>query len=506
MHRTDQQVEKLARGPIFAERPDGSTTLSLRRSFSAEPAQDRDGAARERGRRRKVLVIASRFPPVASVGATRVRKFVKYLGRFGWDAVVITGAMRRGGGSMSDGRRATDHESLIDLPPEIHVHRLSGVLDNWPNIVSRVTGAWLSRATGPLGLDEAWWSARLKWRLQRLHDRLSFPDRGIWRFCGAVKAALRLHRLHRFDAIFSSGMPFSDHLVGLAVRSLIRLPWLVDFRDPWVEYIHWQQWQSDWGHRLTKWCESAVVRKASFVVSVNGRMTRRFSHRYGRRHRSKFVTIANGFDPADFPPHVRRRPRTCFRLLHAGSLYKTRSPQKVLEAFRRFIREVPGSVRHARFEFAGRPGPHMEEFNRPEDHGTIQYVGHLSHAKALEAMTTADVNVILLPNLPGSNGDTTAKLYECLGCGRPILAAIPLDGAAADELRGFGDVWMRDPDDVDGLVEALRDLYRAWLSDGLERNRPAHGLKPMTRIYQAGQLATLFGAAIAAGKRPRVRR
>ena len=32
---------------------------------------------------------------------------------------------------------------------------------------------------------------------------------------------------------------------------MIRRPWLADFRDPWVEYIHWKQWQSPLGRKLT---------------------------------------------------------------------------------------------------------------------------------------------------------------------------------------------------------------------------------------------------------------
>ncbi len=451
---------------------------------------------------RRVLIVASRFPPVASVGATRVRKFAKYLRRFGWDPIVITGATRRAEPSAHDARRATDHESLIDLPADLAVHRLSAVLDNWPGFAARRCAAVLARWTRPMGADESSWSSLLKWRLQRLHDRLSFPDRGIWRLPAAVQLVMKLHRRHRFDAVFSSGMPFSDHLVGLAIHAAIRRPWLADFRDPWVEYIHWQQWHSGGGRRLTRWAESAVVQRAAWVISVNEYMTRRFQTRYASRVGNKFVTIANGFDPSDFPLENEQAPNRQFTLMDAGSLDRTRSPQTLLTAFRRFLEEVPGSREHARFDFAGRPGPHVDELHRASDDGRIRYLGMLPHAQALRAMASADVNVVILPNLPGSENDTTAKLYECLGSGRAILGAVPLDGAAAAALREHEGVSLCDPDDVEGLTNAIVSMYRRWLSGDLQPHRLSTRLRPLTREYQTQQLAACLDAAVVRGKRP----
>ncbi len=464
-------------------------------------ADDASGVGSAR-RTRCVLVIASRFPPVASVGATRVRKFVKYLGRHGWHPVVITGAMRRGQANAQDARRATDMDSLLDLPAGIEVHRLSGYADHWPTYLSRDCATMLASYIPWLGLDRRRLETGLKWRLTRIHDRLSFPDRGIWRLPLAVRLAKRLHKQHHFDAVFSSGMPFSDHMIGLAVQNALRLPWLADFRDPWVEYIHWRQWQGAWGQLLTRWAERAVCRRASYVISVNDHMTRRFAQRYRKRPSRKFVTIGNGFDPDDFHMAPITTERKEFRLLYAGSLYKTRSPEHVLEAFRKFTRDVPGSREHAWFDFAGRSGPHFEELQRLSQGENVRYLGMLPHAAALEAMMQADVNVIILPKLPGSENDTTAKLYECLGSGRPVLAAVPLDGAAARELRQHDGVVLCDPEDVDGIAKGIESLYCRWLSGALEPRRSPESLMPHTRQHQAGVLAACLDTAVRSRSKP----
>lgn len=484
------------------EREPLSTDVSSLAGVAAESGRDGGGSAA--CVRRRVLVIASRFPPVASVGAIRVRKFVKHLRLYGWDAVVLTGAMRTGQAASHDTRRAADHESLADLPGGLPVHRLSPVVDSWPGFATRYFSQRLAQNTGLFGIDQARWAGILKWRLERLHDRLAFPDRGIWRLPSAVKMAMALHRKYKFDAVFSSGMPFSDHLIGLAVQSIVRKPWIADFRDPWVEYIHWQQWQTNWGQRLIRMAESAVVRRAAMVVSVNDHMTNRFKTRYGNRVARKCVTVPNGYDPDDFPRERQvTTSRRSFRLLYAGSLYETRSPRNMLLAFRRFLDEVPGSREHARFDFAGRPGPHVSDLMDPKDGGAVRYLGLLSHGETTRTMVDADVNTIVLPNLPGSENDTTAKLYECVGCGRPILAAVPLGGAAARELEGVDGVRLCDPDDVSGMVTAITELYRDWLRGGPLVSRPETQLRAFTRQHRARQLADYLDIAVEAGKRPR---
>lgn len=445
---------------------------------------------------RTVLVLASRFPPVASVGATRVRKFVKYLGLYGWKPIVITGAMRRENSTSQEARRSTDEESLLDLPEGLPVHRLSPVLDHWPTHFSRAAANRLASSTGWLGLDTARWEAGLNWRFQKIHDRLSFPDRGIWRLGSALRLALRLHDRYRFDAIFSSGMPFSDHVVALAVRSVLRRPWLADFRDPWVEYIHWRQWRSELGRRMTRWAEAAVVARASAVISVNDPMCRRFATRYSTGDGEKFVTISNGFDPVDYKQTTQPKTHSHFRLVYAGSLYKTRSPAKVIEAFRLFLHQTPGSRDHARFEFLGRPGPHSDLLNDPGDADTVHYLGMCSHAAASRALADADLNVVVLPNVPGSENDTTTKIYESLGSGRSILAAVPLNGAAASVLRPFDGVTLCDPDDVPAIARGMTDCYRRWLSGTVNVSRSQAALEPLTRRHQAGKLAACLDQAV----------
>lgn len=445
---------------------------------------------------RRVLVIAGRFPPVASVGAIRIRKFTKYLPAQGWHPTVITGAIAPEQGDSDAVRDAVDPETLKDVPPEAEVHRLARWIDDWPTHLSRTV---VSALSGSLGLDSKRWGSAAEWRLCRLRDRLALPDREIWRLPAVTRLALRLHRRFRFDAIFSSGMPFSDHVIALVVHCLIRRPWIADFRDPWVEYRHWKQWSSRGGRRVAERMESSVVRHAARVVSVNDHMTDRFRQRYRGVAASRFVTIQNGFDPDDFPVATESGAR--FRVLYAGSLYGARQPGTIIDGFRKFLGRIPGARTHAQLDFAGRLGPHAKMVTDAADDETIRYLGFLPHGRAVREMTRADVNVVVLPKIPGGDHDTTTKIYECLGSKRAILAAVPPDGAAARVLGAFDGVWMCDPDDPESVAGSLIELYGKWLAGTLTIRRSSEELASLTREHQTRLLAQCLNEVVPAGRR-----
>lgn len=501
IHSIEQDDSLIVREPPLLRLRHGSATDERRHEIAA-PVIEQPAGARAAARLRKLLVIASRFPPVASVGAIRIRKFVKYLRDHGWESVVLTGAQRQTQPSTEDARRACDLASLQDVPADLEVHRLGPDADDGPGRWSRDVGALLGIPGLLAGCDAQRCTDWLAWRMQAIGQRLAFPDRGIWRVSEAVRTAFALHRRHSFDAIFSSGMPFSDHLIALHVQARLRRPWVADFRDPWVEYIHWPQWTTRLGAGLTRLAEAAVIWRAATVVSVNDHMTRRFAERYDRFAR-KFITIENGFDPNDFPS-VLPGPRREFQLLYAGSLYGQRGPDAVIAAFRRFVERTPGSALHARFDFLGRVGPFADRFDRAEDAGRVRYLGMKPHREAMEAMAGASANVVLLPRTAGGEGDSTAKIYECIGIRRPILAVVPSGGEAARLLEGMAGAQVCEPDDVEAISRGIGVLYTRWLAGADRVSHPPERLMTMTRQFQAGCLAGVLNRAV--GRRARIGR
>ena len=58
-------------------------------------------------------------------------------------------------------------------------------------------------------------------------------------------------------------------------------------------------------------------------------------------------------------------------------------------------------------------------------------------------------------------------MFEYVAVGRPILAAVPPDGAAAELIRETGAGIVAPPDDVDAIRAALEELHGRWRDGGL---------------------------------------
>ncbi|HKY23772.1 MAG TPA: hypothetical protein VJM07_01375, partial [Gaiella sp.] len=64
-------------------------------------------------------------------------------------------------------------------------------------------------------------------------------------------------------------------------------------------------------------------------------------------------------------------------------------------------------------------------------------------------------------------GVLSGKVFEYIAVGRPILAVVPPDGAAAELIRETGAGIVAPPDDPGEIGAALEALYGRWLEGGL---------------------------------------
>jgi hypothetical protein len=86
----------------------------------------------------------------------------------------------------------------------------------------------------------------------------------------------------------------------------------------------------------------------------------------------------------------------------------------------------------------------------------------------------------------------SAKVFEYLAAERPILAAVPLDGAAADLVRETGAGVVVAPDDVDGLRDALVRLEGDWRAGKLNGTPLSPDVRArLSRRARAEELAEL---------------
>ena len=88
-------------------------------------------------------------------------------------------------------------------------------------------------------------------------------------------------RHERPAAILSSFPPTASHVVALALHRATRLPWVVDFRDPWASGAeHGYVWAS--AGRVTAQAEATVLRRATALTTIGPSLGAELAQRASR--------------------------------------------------------------------------------------------------------------------------------------------------------------------------------------------------------------------------------
>ncbi len=376
-----------------------------------------------------ILIIAYHYPPEgSSSGVLRTLKFSKYLPRHDWAPHVLT--------LREQAYRVRDEGLRADIPPEAQVHRTRG-FDS-------------TRALSVRGHHLAMFSV---------------PDRFIGWLPFGIARGLSVIRRFGVRALFSTSPVPTAHLIAGALKRLTGLPWIADFRDPWIEDGQYPA-PGSLRHAVESRLEHAVVRSADRVITTTPYLRGDFLARYPDLSPDKARVIFNGYDESDFVhlPTPSKEPR--FELLHAGLLAPDyRNPAPVLEAVARLIASGAMARERTRLVFLGtaeffRSGPGHRMVRELGLESVLEFSRRIPNRDALVRLRRASCLLILQ-----ASNDTRslipAKAFEYLRVERPILALTP-EGATSDLLKEMDGCSVVDPSDGQGLQDALASLYRAW--------------------------------------------
>src|SRR5262249_56590326 len=85
----------------------------------------------------------------------------------------------------------------------------------------------------------------------------------------------------------------------------------------------------------------------------------------------------------------------------------------------------------------------------------LELIPYAPRRTSLELQRDSEALLLLIPDAGGrGKGVLSGKVFEYLAAERPILAAVPPDGAAAGLVRDAGAGVVVAPDDVDGMEAA----------------------------------------------------
>jgi glycosyltransferase involved in cell wall biosynthesis len=389
----------------------------------------------------KVLLVTRHFPPSSGGGVQRPLKFATHLPALGIETHVLTPDV--------SGSAPADEELELELPTQAWIHRV------------RYVGPRAGRPSEQLVAKQG--VARLGTQAALLGRKLLVPDENVPWSTFALPVAIRLVRREGIDVVLTTSPPPSLHLLGAAVKRATSASWVADLRDPLTSHPHRRGYES----QLAKVKEKAVggvgrlvASQADAIVSASDAITEEMR---ALAPKAKVTTIENGCDFDDFAG-LEHHPSDRLRITHAGHFHGKRDPKPFLRALadsglEDVVARFAGDFRAADREFA-------ESFGLGD---RIELLGNVSRRRSLELQRDSEALLLLIPESGGrGRGVLTGKIFEYLAAERPILAAVPPDGAAARLLHDTGAGIVVPSDDVDAIREALLDLHRRWKEGSLD--------------------------------------
>ena len=384
----------------------------------------------------KCLLVSFYFPPAGGGGVQRPLKLAQYLPAMGIETHVLA----------PDDPRWLHRDDALRAPSQAWVHRARyvGVSGGKPSEV----------LAGTHGLDRLATHARLQLR------RLVVPDENATWALTAIPVGIRIAREHDIDVVVSTSPPPSTHLIAAAIARATGARWVADLRDSLVAHAHRRA--DSKATRLKSSLHGRVARlvaaRADAITCVSDAISEE-TRSLGPRGR--VVTIANGCDFDDVAG-LERHPSERFRITHTGSFVGRRDP-------RPFLRALHDSRLDVAARFLGDFRPADREWAESLGLGDrLELLPYAPRATSLALQRDSEALLPLIPDAGGrGRGVLSGKVFEYVAVGRPILAAVPPDGAAAELIRETGAGVVAPPDDPVAIREALEGLHARWRGDGL---------------------------------------
>jgi len=381
---------------------------------------------------KRLLLVCYYFPPAAGGGVARPLSFARYLPALGWQVTVV----------CADDRSAPLADSTRDLklPQGVEVIRVP-----MPESAARGRRAVIGGKPGrPSGMYRA---------ARGIASWIWVPDSfAPWAPVATMYAKQRLER-GGVNAILTTSPPDSVHVVGLGLTTA--LPWVVDFRDPWIGLTYKRPPTPFHAWRQRK-LRDAVLRRADLVLATTQASA---AHLSKVAPSGKRVTVLpNGWDP-DFTEGAAHagEPGRRLRVVYTGTLWDVPAARSFFAALAHAA-AATGS-RALEVDIVGPYETQEKDLVHKLGLGDlVRFVGQVGYEESRRRQAEADVLLVLQVHGPGYDLAIPGKLYEYLASPRPILALLP-PGEGADLVTRAGG-WVVAPEDERGMEQVLTRLLR----------------------------------------------
>ena len=395
----------------------------------------------------KVLIITYYWPPAGGSGVQRWLKFVKYLQEFGIEPVVYT---------VENANYLKQDTSLLnEIPKGIEILKQ-------PIWEPTALLFWKKSKQQTKGISNVSKGGFLSF----IRGNFFIPDPKVFWVKPSVSYLQKYLDANDIDVIISTGPPHSVHLIAERLHQKNDVKWLADFRDPWSDLYYNKDFkQLEFAKNKNRKLEESVLKNADCIVTVSNSLKQEFA-----KKAKKVEVITNGFDD-EFVAADNIILDTKFSISYIGLLPKQSNPKLLFKVLKALCEESLNFKKDLQLNFIGDISEEVKV--AIEENKLLQntnFVGYVSHRKAIEYQNTAQVLLLLIPNVKNNKGILTGKLFEYLKAKRPILAIGPEKGDLATILQETNSGVIVNFDAEEKLKLEIEALYQKYKEDKLTVN------------------------------------
>jgi hypothetical protein len=372
---------------------------------------------------RSVLIVTPFFAPQNHAAVFRAYKLAKYLPQFGWKPIVLTVDMQY--------EFNEDAALLTDLPGEVEVIRTRYIEPTLRGVRMALGGRNRTfkaiRAANVIGGSNhatASHTSTARRAYQTLvMNCLQIPD-AYWTWANtAIITGKKLLRERGISVVFTTAPPFSSLVVGKALQNA-GAKWIADFRDP-LAYTQRLSSNSPHVYQRQRNIVMSTLENADNVTLAASSFQSIYFDMFGKRGVDP-VFIPTGMD-ADLVPEVDGVGQRCPYLIFAGE-YLSDYDTTFLEAFQYAVKQPEVEQTGIKLLIVGtlelnrtRMMPIIDKFNL---HGHVEFADQRPQREVYKLLKGARAGVVI----PGTHAywwTTFAKMTDCIGMRKPVVAVVP---------------------------------------------------------------------------------
>jgi len=358
----------------------------------------------------KILIVSTYFPPQNSIASLRPYSWAKYWSRLGHDITVLTTKKVKTQNDLKlDMSGFCVLEALVTIPfKEIYESKIrnseipnNNPIHNWESFVLKFMR---DRYSSFVRLTGCFMTCR-------------YPDwHDNW-----VPRALKLVQNEDWDAVISTGGPYSVHRVGLKIKKQSpNVYWIVDWRDLWTDNPIYHGIPIFWP--IEKRLEKRFHKSCDLITCVTQKSSKVLEQKAG----GKVEVVYNGFDPDNY-----KSSRQCSLLSNKSALNiaftgtfssKYRLPSLLFEAMHELKIERKINSHDLKLTFVGHNtqelGPYVSKYELNE---YCDLFGLVPREDALSLQRCCDI-LLFSENERIMKDVMSGKIFEYLFSMTPIWA------------------------------------------------------------------------------------